>query len=339
MSRQPTTPRPRSTSKTEGDSVTASLPDTGRPQRRDIAERLTITMSGPDVIDLRSSGDINELGEIPTRDQALALRPRLDDPTRLTNGEIHPRYDQWLAEHSQTDRHPLHSYLHQQKNLHRWTDESGHLNQSAVKRALGRSGPDYWLPAGPVPTKARLPRLAQLLDAPLEEIQAVVEQERHVRQEHQAIVSSCRSLPEKLLTFEQIRAGVPCPGCGRPWIGPQNDIDTDRERWAALHGECRAGRNGYTDSPIHCMRCCGVPAPSPAQIAAVLRILQSASSDRTLQSRPTPIPPEAELEHQRREALRRTRRIEKLEAELATLKAAEVVAKRSFVGTDPDVSS
>ena len=79
-------------------------------------------------------------------------------------------------------------------------------------------------------------------------------------------------MPYRLLSYDEVRAGVPCPGCGRPWVGPRDDLDRDRDSWHALHGECRAGRNGYNDGPVHCLRWCGVPPLSPEQIAAVSRI-------------------------------------------------------------------
>lgn len=137
-------------------------------------------------------------------------------------------------------------------------------------------------------------------------------------------MSRCRSLPYRLLTYEQTRGGVPCPGCGRPWIGPQDEVDTDPERWRALHGECRAGRNGYNDSPIHCMRCCGVPPASPEQLAAVLRILKDAADDRERRTQlANTVSPETRREQQAKTAVRRAARIRKLEAELERLKAEE----------------
>jgi len=122
---------------------------------------------------------------------------------------------------------------------------------------------------------------------------------------------------------------VPCPSCGRPWVGPQNDIDTDEERWRALHGECHAGRNGYTNAPLHFMRCCGVPPPSPEQLEAVSRILQSAAERRERDEKVArATSPEVRRQREEQAAVKRSKRIEKLEAELVRLRGEEAEASR-----------
>lgn len=187
---------------------------------------------------------------------------------------------------------------------------------------LGPSGSKIWLVDGPLPTKAKIPLLAQLLEAPVDEVHAVVEEERTARSEYQAMVSGCRTMPYRLLSYEQVRAGMPCPGCGRPWVGPQDDLDRARDRWQAVHGECRAGRNGYSDAPVHCLRCCGVPPLSPEQIAAVSRIFQEAFARRESEKRlAATASPEVTRQQQEVAAAKRAKRIEKLEAELARLRA------------------
>lgn len=290
----------------------------------DITERLTITINGPESNNVDSDADGSALGEIPSAEEALAIRPRLDDPTTLMNGNVHPRYVGWMTKYTWSERHPLHEYLSSKEHLRLLTDERGYFDRKRVNRSLGPSGSKFWLADGPLPSKAKIPLLAHLLQVPVDEVQAAVDQERSVRQEYQSVVSSCRSLPYRLLTYEQIRAGVPCPGCGRPWVGPQNDVDSDPELWRALHAECRAGRNGYNDSPIHCMRCCGVPPASPEQLAAVLRILKDAADDRERRTQLADnVSPETSREQQGKAALRRAARIRKLEAELERLKAEE----------------
>jgi hypothetical protein len=101
-----------------------------------------------------------------------------------------------------------------------------------------------------------LPLLAELLGAPVEEVQAVVDQERAARDNYRSVVDRCRFMPYKLLTYEQVVAGVPCPGCGRPWVGPQDELDRDDEQWRALHGDCHAGRNAT--AMVRCTACAAV---------------------------------------------------------------------------------
>lgn len=157
----------------------------------------------------------------------------------------------------------------------------------------------------------------------------------HIR----SVVDNCRWMPYKLLSYQQLTAGVPCPGCGRPWVGPQNDIDTDEERWRALHGECQAGRNGYTNAPVHCLRCCGVPPPSPAQSGAVGRILQAASDRREREEQAAQgASPEERRQQQEQEAVKRSKRIEKLEAELVRLRdRSALLLPRRWLGARPPV--
>lgn len=239
----------------------------GSDRSADIAARLTITMAGPEVIDLRTNSE--ELGTVITPEQALAFRPQLDDPTRLTSGELHPRYAEWMYSHSWAELHPLSAYLYQDKHLQRVSDEQGYFDRKRINRVLRASGSKYWLLDGPLPTKTKIPCLAELLDAPIDEVASVVQAERQARAEYQSVLARCRSMPYQLLTYDQVRAGLPCPGCGRPWVGPQDAIDDDDELWRAQHGACHAGRNGYTDAPLHCLRCCGTPPPSPEQLAIV----------------------------------------------------------------------
>ena len=197
------------------------------------------------------------------------------------------------------------------------TDERGYFDRKRVNRVLGPSGSKYWLIDGPLPTKSKLPLLAELLAAPAEEVQAVVEAERFARQRYRSVLDNCRWMPYKRLTHEQVMAGVPCPGCGRPWVGRQDDIDTDEEQWRALHGECHASRNGYTNAPVHCLRCCGVPPPSPAQLEAVRRVLQGAADRREREEQVARAnSPEIRLQQEEQAAMKRSKRIARLEAEL-----------------------
>jgi hypothetical protein len=288
------------------------------------------TIDGPSA-----DGARVDLGTVITGELARGLRPRLDDPTILTNGDFHPRYAEWISSRTWTDQHPLHEYLTHEDRLGPLVDDGGYFDRKRVRQELGPSGPKYWLVNGPLPTRAKIPVLAQLLRAPVEEFEAVVEQERLARGEFQSMVSRCRTMPYKLLTYEQIRAGVPCPGCGRPWLGRQEAVDTDEERWRAMHGECRAGRNGYTDAPVHCLRCCGVPAPSPEQLAAVMRILHEAAARHEREEQGAVLQsPEVQRQRHEGAALKRAKRITKLEAELARLRAEQAQAGPSRVDSD-----
>jgi hypothetical protein len=265
--------------------------------------------------------DTADLGPIITPEVARGLRPDLDNATRLTNGALHPRYAEWISSRTWTDQHPLNEYLTREDRMGPLVDDRGYFDRKRVARELGPSGSRYWLVDGPLPTKAKIPVLAQLLKAPVEEVEAVVDQERLARDEYRSMISRCRTMPYKLLRYEQIRAGVPCPGCGRPWIGRQEAVDTDHERWRAKHGECRAGRNGYTDAPVHCMRCCGVPAPSPHQLATIMRILHEAAARRHREDQGLALEsPEAQRQRHEQAALKRAKRITKLELELARLR-------------------
>jgi hypothetical protein len=120
------------------------------------------------------------------------------------------------------------------------TDERGYFDRQRVKRTLGSSGPKYWLPGGPVPPTGKLGLLAQLLNAPVDDVTTAVEQERTVRREHASMVSRCRHMPYLLMSYEEVRAGFPCPGCGRPWTGPRQDEETERRLWQEQHttGDC-----------------------------------------------------------------------------------------------------
>ncbi len=287
----------------------------------DIAPSLTVTIDGPSAVGAQVDLEAADLGPIITSEVARGLRPDLDDPTRLTNGALHPRYAEWISSRTWTDQHPLNGYLTHEDRLGPLVDDRGYFDRKRVGQELGPSGSKYWLVDGPLPTKAKIPVLAQLLKAPAGEVEAVVEQERLARDEYRSMISGCRTMPYKLLTYEQIRAGVPCPGCGHPWIGRQKAVDKDQERWRAMHGECCAGRNGYTDGPVHCMRCCGVPAPSPEQLTAIMQILHEAEARRQREEqRLAHESPEVQRQRHKQAALKRDKRITKLEEELARLR-------------------
>ncbi len=165
----------------------------GSDRAADIAARLTITMAGPEVIDPRTNG--GELGTVITSEQALAFRPQLDDPTRLTSGELHPRYAEWMGSHSWAELHPLGAYLYRDKHLQRVSDERGYFDRKRINRVLGASGTKYWLLDGPLPTKTKVSLLAELLNAPIDEVASVVQAERQARADYQSVLARCRRCP------------------------------------------------------------------------------------------------------------------------------------------------
>jgi hypothetical protein len=126
----------------------------------DVAARLTITVDGPEVSDLGANSEIAPLRPVTTPEQALALRPRLDDPTRLTNDDLHPRYVEWIVSRTWAVQHPLSEYLSKPKHLNPLTDQRGYFDRKRVNRALGPSGSKYWLVDGPLPDKTKVPLLA-----------------------------------------------------------------------------------------------------------------------------------------------------------------------------------
>lgn len=258
-----------------------------------------------------------------TPEKALAIRPRLDDPTTLTNGEPHPKYVEWLIQYSYKDEHPLSEFLHQETILDRLDDGAGYFDRKRVKKALGPNGPRYFTSSGPLPTKAKGPLLAQLIGVSIEELSAVVEQERDMRQKRQAMVDRCRWLPYKLLTWEEMIAGVPCPGCGRPWFGERDERDS-REGIEAAHGECRASGSSFAgDNPWHCFRCCGFPSMNPEKLAQLQKMFRDDLERAAREKPPPPETPEQKAERAAMEAQKRARRIKKLESELAKLRAEE----------------
>jgi hypothetical protein len=91
------------------------------------------------------------------------------------------------------------------------------------------------------------------------------------------------------LTRAEFEAGVPCRGCGEPWLDglgswppllkmtPEQRADRDRaeERYLVRHGECRAHRETVAGSRTwHCGYCC----PPPLSVEQVDRLRQLVGS-------------------------------------------------------------
>jgi len=186
--RQPKEPRNEAVVPGSEAQTKAAAPD-------NVAARLTISVNGPEIVDLRSDSDTGTLGPFITGQQALVLRPRLGDPTRLSNGNLHPRYAEWIVSRTWAEQHPLNDYLTKPKHLELLTDQRGYFDRKRVNSVLGPSGSKYWLVDGPLPANSKLPLLAELLDVPVEEMQAIVEDERATREQFRTVVDNCRWMP------------------------------------------------------------------------------------------------------------------------------------------------
>ncbi len=92
---------------------------------------------------------------------------------------------------------------------------------------------------------------------------------------------------EQRLTWEELVAGHPCKGCGRPVFGsfehkptmqrtPDEAAlhDAEEAAFLALHPDCRTTRWTYGSTGLtHCSACCPPPPFGPAQSERIARIL------------------------------------------------------------------
>lgn len=92
------------------------------------------------------------------------------------------------------------------------------------------------------------------------------------------------------LTYEQYRAGRPCPGCGHPYIDaeyfePKGTMhfsgserarsDADEFRFKEAHASCGSHRHRVSGSlTMHCGKCCPPPPLSPAQCDRLATLLR-----------------------------------------------------------------
>jgi hypothetical protein len=95
------------------------------------------------------------------------------------------------------------------------------------------------------------------------------------------------------LTRAEFEAGVPCRGCGEPWLDglggwpplldmtPEQRVDHAREdaRYLARHGDCRAHRQSVAGNRTqHCGYCCPPPPLSAEQVETVAHLLGGRSA-------------------------------------------------------------
>lgn len=240
-------------------------------------------------------------------------RPSLDDPTRLVNGDPHPRYLDWLLKQPGEQRKP---WLHTTQpwlftRLPLTADDR--LDTAKVRAAVGPRWREVLAGEHLGAKQPTWQRLAVLAGVEEQELMEHVERARAARKERDAIAQSCRIYPYRLQTWEELEARQPCPGCGRAWLDP--DSKTSLKHFEAEHSGCRSGRNSIGGRGPHCFRCCGVPPMSPDTLARVDVILRRHDEDRRRQAQATRT---AERADQRAE--RRAAEIVKLERRLESLK-------------------
>lgn len=131
------------------------------------------------------------------------------------------------------------------------------------------------------------------LDAPF----AVSTKDERRQRDRQRLRDSmhCEVVP---LTYEQYRAGQPCPGCGRPYVdaepfepkGTMFFSDAERARYDAeearfkeVHPSCGSHRHGVSGSLTkHCGKCCPPPPLSTAQLDRLATLLRTPIPDHEL---------------------------------------------------------
>jgi hypothetical protein len=92
------------------------------------------------------------------------------------------------------------------------------------------------------------------------------------------------------LSWEEFSGGVPCQGCGRPFLGDETS-QRDGEPWLAyrermkpIEAEFKSGHPDHGTSwtvgggPSHCRRCCAPHPLSPVQIESINQIMNRPTS-------------------------------------------------------------
>jgi hypothetical protein len=107
------------------------------------------------------------------------------------------------------------------------------------------------------------------------------------------------------LTWEELKARKPCPGCGRPmqdrqqWSGDGKGLihltlqeraryDAEEARYRKRHSDCHAHQWTIGGSLTkHCGKCCPPPPMSPEATARVAAILSAAAKAQALTAQTT----------------------------------------------------
>ena len=196
---------------------------------------------------------------------------------------MHPRYADWISRSGQ------HKYLRDQ-DLSEWdfdhwihdklpVTEDDYFDRAATQKALGKN----WEKAIRGDSSPQmLPKLAAFIGVDLEELTAEWQKRRKYVNDKSMMLSCCRWHPAKLMSWEHVRRGTPCPACGRPWfmIGEDGEIielddhnEPTKDDFLAAHEKCNTMTQQFAEGLCHCSRCCGFPPVNPEILANVNRIL------------------------------------------------------------------
>lgn len=208
---------------------------------------------------------------------AVAYRVRLDDISRLENGDLNPRH--WEAERR----------LFQATS--RWTDwtierspqtPDGYFDRRRAQAEVGPRAADMMLGKHMGATRTTWRKFATTWGVDFLELMQRVEELRDALRKHQTDLWLAWTHPYKLQTWDQVAALEPCPGCGRPWLSP--DTPATAQAFQEAHEQCKGGQSrlGSEGGP-HCHRCCGMPPMSPQVMGGIRTLLEGAAQQRTVE--------------------------------------------------------
>jgi len=240
------------------------------------------------------------------------FRPRLDDPRRLENGRLHPQYLQWIRQHDfRASRAFVDCFIDHAANL--LTDHDYFDRKKAIRLLGAATVNNIFHHDRPMMAKRKLPLVAEVLGMPLEELTSAYDTEAAERDKEAFMISMCRMHPARLMSYEEAKAGLPCPGCGVPWTGDRSA--DENERYRRDHPDCGFAGHSWGGGPQHCQRCCGFPPLSPEQRAKIDELIKLPVIPGLRK-----LSPEEEKAAKRQ---RRTERISELERTLVRLRRQE----------------